>query len=55
MRFYDIITGYNVGANVVVLAGAIKVRYNGIGDIELQATSGTIGAYWCGQYTTAST
>ena len=47
-------TGYNVGANTVVLAGAIKVRYNGIGDIELQATSGTIGAYWTGQYITAS-
>jgi hypothetical protein len=48
-------TGYNVGAGVVVLAGAIKVRYNGMGDIELQATSGTIGAYWTGQYITAST
>jgi hypothetical protein len=48
-------TGYNVGANVVVLAGAIKIRYNGMGDIELQATSGTIGAYWTGQYITATT
>jgi hypothetical protein len=48
-------TGYNVGANTVVLAGAIKVRYNGMGDIELQATSGTIGAYWAGQYITATT
>jgi hypothetical protein len=45
-------TGYNAGPNTVVLAGAIKVRYNGMGDIELQSLSGTIAVTWSGQYTT---
>jgi len=48
-------TGYNAGPNTVVLAGAIKVRYNGMGDIELQSLSGTIAVTWSGQYITGGT